>query len=110
MKSNRLSREQKTLLCMILLYCKKLHNRQDRLCEECESLHEYALARLNKCPYGNSKPTCKKCTTHCYKPEMREKIRQVMRYAGPRMLFKHPLLAVHHLIDSRDQQYIFNNK
>lgn len=30
---------------------------------------------------------------------MRERVKQVMRYAGPRMMLKHPLLALQHLFD-----------
>ena len=71
------------------------------LCEECSALLEYARARLDRCPYGLDKPTCAKCTTHCYKPAMREQVRAVMRYAGPRMVKEHPLLAAAHLTDGR---------
>jgi hypothetical protein len=38
---------------------------------------------------------------HCYKPAMREQIRVVMRYSGPRMAQRHPLLAAAHLLDRR---------
>jgi len=71
------------------------------LCEECSALLAYARARLARCPYGVDKPTCAKCTTHCYKPAMREQVRAVMRYAGPRMVKEHPLLAAAHLTDGR---------
>jgi hypothetical protein len=37
---------------------------------------------------------------HCYKPAMREKIKNVMRYSGPRVTFRHPILALFHVIDS----------
>jgi hypothetical protein len=30
---------------------------------------------------------------------MRERVRVAMRYAGPRMLFRHPIMALLHLID-----------
>ncbi len=30
---------------------------------------------------------------------MREKIRRVMRYAGPRMLLRHPVMALLHMVD-----------
>ena len=75
--------------------------RRGGLCEECAALLEYARARLDRCPYGLDKPTCAKCTTHCYKPAMREQVRAVMRYAGPRMVKEHPLLAAAHLTDGR---------
>jgi len=41
---------------------------------------------------------CKKCPIHCYKPDMRVKMRAVMRWAGPRMVLYHPIEAIKHLI------------
>jgi len=32
---------------------------------------------------------------------MREKITKVMRYSEPRMLFYHPILALHHVFDGK---------
>jgi hypothetical protein len=69
------------------------------LCDDCEGLLAYARVRLDRCRYGAAKPTCANCTTHCYKPVMRERVREVMRYSGPRMLRRHPLLAARHLVD-----------
>jgi hypothetical protein len=69
------------------------------LCDDCTALHDYARRRLERCVFGAAKPTCAKCTVHCYKANMREYIRQVMRWAGPRMLRRHPVLAVRHMID-----------
>jgi hypothetical protein len=95
----RISREKKTIKTMIEIYCKKHHNRAGELCEECFELLDYALKRLDKCKYQKNKPTCAKCPIHCYKPEMRERIRQVMRYSGPRMILVHPILALRHIGD-----------
>ena len=96
----RLAREEKTIAAMIALYCRD-HHAGDRLCAECAELLEYARLRLEKCRYGAEKPTCANCETHCYRPEMRERVRVVMRYSGPRMLKRHPVLAVAHLVDGR---------
>ncbi len=95
----RMLREEKTIAAMIELYCCAHHATTDALCTECDALLAYARARLRRCPYQECKPTCVKCPVHCYKPEMRDRVRAVMRYAGPRMLLRHPLLAVLHLID-----------
>lgn len=95
----RLQREQKTIDVMIAMYCKDHHGAQGELCDECSALQAYAHQRLEKCPYQEHKTTCANCPTHCYQKEMREKIKIVMRYAGPRMLLKHPWLAIMHLID-----------
>jgi hypothetical protein len=70
-------------------------------CGRCTSFLAYADARLDHCPYGEEKPTCANCPIHCYKREPREFAREVMRYAGPRMLLRHPVLAVLHLVDGR---------
>jgi len=95
----RMLREEKTIAAMIDLYCHARHATTDGLCAECNALLAYARTRLEHCPYQERKSTCAKCPIHCYKPEMRDKVRAVMRYAGPRMLLRHPLLAVLHLID-----------
>ena len=84
---------------MISIYCRDLHHPQDALCAECAALQDYALARLDKCTFGPDKPKCADCPIHCYKPAMREAIRGVMRYAGPRMLVEHPMLALGHTLD-----------
>jgi predicted amidophosphoribosyltransferase len=90
---------------MVELYCRDHHAPSSAdpggLCPDCAALLGYARARLARCPYAAGKPTCAKCPTHCYRPAMREQVRSVMRYSGPRMLTKHPLLAAAHLIDGR---------
>ena len=86
---------------MIGIYCRKHHRSHGELCIECNELLDYARLRLSQCPFQEDKPTCANCPTHCYKPEMREKIRATMRYAGPRMLPRHPILAILHLLDGR---------
>lgn len=97
--SNRLEHEKATVRLMLRLYCKNKHHSPDGLCSECQKLSDYAMARLTHCKFGENKPTCGKCPVHCYKPEMRQRIIEVMRYSGPKMLFSHPLAALRHLID-----------
>ena len=89
--------EKRTVRLMIGLYCSH-HHVGDGMCDECRSLAEYCDQRLDHCRFGEHKPTCKKCPVHCYKPAMRERIRQVMRYSGPRMLFRHPIASIKHLL------------
>lgn len=97
----RIAREWKTIQAMIRLYCRNLHGGREGLCGGCEELRHYAEKRLEKCPFAEEKPTCVKCPVHCYEASMRERVRQVMRWAGPRMLLRHPLLALLHLRDER---------
>ena len=100
----RMRRERKTVAHMISIYCRDHHHTAGELCDECRELREYTSLRLSKCPYQENKTTCGNCPIHCYKPVMREKIREVMRYAGPRMLRYHPLLAIGHMIDGLKQE------
>jgi len=97
----RLARELKTVRAMMRIYCHDLHAEDDGLCAGCSALMDYATRRLDRCVFGDEKPTCANCTVHCYSAAMREQVRVVMRYAGPRMLTRHPILAVAHLIDGR---------
>jgi len=98
----RLAREEHTIAAMVAMYCHDHHGVADGdLCAECAELMDYARVRLEKCRYGAEKPTCASCPIHCYKPVVRERVREVMRYSGPRMLKRHPLLAVAHLVDGR---------
>ena len=96
-------REARTVAVMVRLYCRS-HHEGDHPCSECRALESYARERLEKCPFGDGKTTCARCPVHCYRPEMRARIRGVMRYAGPRMLLRHPFMAVRHLLDGRRRE------
>jgi hypothetical protein len=87
--------EINTVRVMIGMYCR--HHHQEEFCDECRNLHEYAVKSIGKCPFGADKPVCSECRVHCYKPDMRERIRKIMKYAGPRMIYRHPFLALKHL-------------
>jgi len=88
--------ETGTIEAMIRIYCRDLHSGGPGLCPSCNDLLRYAEERLRRCPYGKDKPACSRCPVHCYRPDERNRIREVMRYAGPRMWRRHPLLAIRH--------------
>lgn len=104
-------REKEMVSDMILLYCRKQHKSIRKttglgkidLCPECADLEAYARMRSDKCPFMETKTFCSNCRVHCYKPDMRERIRVVMRFSGPRMLFVHPVAAIRHVIESRKE-------
>lgn len=71
------------------------------VCEECAKLLRYAERRRAFCP-KDPKPFCSHCDTHCYSGEMREFMRDVMRYSGPRSVTRgHAIDSVRHLIEGR---------
>ncbi len=96
-------REKETVSLMICLYCRKKHGGKE-LCPQCRELDAYARARSDKCPFMETKTFCSNCKVHCYKPEMRVKIREVMVFSGPRMIFYHPIMAIRHVIESKKER------
>jgi hypothetical protein len=96
----RLLRELETIEAMTRIYCAD-HHRAPHPCAGCQALMTYASKRLAVCTYGEDKPVCAKCQIHCYGKAMREKVREVMRYSGPRMILRHPWLALMHVVDKR---------
>lgn len=103
----KIKNEKKTVSAMIVIYCKSHHKTtNNNLCESCSNLLKYALVRIDKCVFGLDKPSCEKCPVHCYKISYRDEIKKIMRYSGPRMIFKHPILAIKHIIKNRKSKNI----
>lgn len=96
-------RDKRTISRLVAIFCRGNHTPNQTsarvLCPECKQLLDYALMRLERCPFGAEKPVCAKCPIHCYKPAFRERIRRVMSFAGPRMFLRHPVLAAGHVLD-----------
>ena len=107
--TSKREREKETVSQMIRLYCKKQHGTKQGLCPDCAALEEYARLRSDKCPFMETKTFCSNCKVHCYKSEMRENIRAVMRFSGPRMLLVHPIMAIRHVIESKKEQKRLEN-
>ncbi len=98
-RRKRIRREQKTVQAMIELYCFQHHGTKKNICSVCKKLLDYSIERTDNCLKREQKSTCGKCNTPCYSPEKQKQIRIIMRYAGPRMIFRHPVMAIQHLID-----------
>lgn len=96
-------REKATVSLMIALYCRKKHGTRT-LCPDCAALDAYARQRSDRCPMMETKTFCSNCKIHCYRPEMRQRIREVMRFSGPRMIFHHPVMALRHVIETRKEK------
>lgn len=92
-----IEREQKTEEQMIRIYCRHREGNRE-LCADCTALLYYARKRLANCPFGENKSSCRRCSVHCYRPDMKVRIKSVMRYSEPRMIFYHPLAAIRHIM------------
>lgn len=95
--SNIIESEKRIVEKMTRIYCKNKHTEKS-ICSECFDLLNYAHSKLDNCKYQNNKPSCKKCKTHCYRAEERNKIKNVMRYAGPRMFWHYPIATIRHIL------------
>lgn len=98
--------EQQIMAKMVQLYCRGQKHGAARgtLCPECAALLAYAHTRTQHCPHMANKTFCSKCPTQCYQPEMRQQVRAVMRYAGPRMLWHGPLLVLKHALAPKQRK------
>lgn len=94
----RIEREKRVVRLMIKLYCRH-RLKLDEVSEEYLRLGDYACKRLDYCQFGEKKTSCKKCPVHCYAPDKRQQIREVMRWAGPRMIIYSPIAAIRHLLN-----------
>ncbi|MCF7823465.1 MAG: nitrous oxide-stimulated promoter family protein [Candidatus Marinimicrobia bacterium] len=102
--TNRMQREANTIRAMVRIYCQHHHEGKTENCPECSQIQNYALDRLYYCPFQEGKTSCKNCPVHCYKPSMKDDIKRVMRYSGPRMALRHPMLTIFHFIDERRRE------
>jgi hypothetical protein len=96
----RIEQERRTAKAMVEIYC-EAHHGPNGPCADCAELVSYVYERLARCPFGDDKPTCFNCPVHCYRKDRREQIRDVMRFSGPRMMKRHPFLAILHLVEGR---------
>lgn len=100
-QTGRIRREKQTIAAMLRIFCRAHHGAGGDLCCDCAVLRSYAFQRLDNCPFAAAKPACNRCEVHCYSRTTRARVRAVMRYAGPRMLLRHPILSLMHLVDER---------
>lgn len=97
-------REKETVALMIGIYCRKKHGTKKGLCPRCRGLLDYAAAQSDRCPFMETKTFCSNCKVHCYRSDMRARIKEVMRFSGPRMIFYHPGMAARHMIESMKEK------
>lgn len=102
--NHRIQEEKDLIETMISIYCKgKGHKRKENqeLCESCNELKIFAFLQINKCVKldTNQKAICGLCKYKCYSrnKEMELKMKEVMKYSGPRMIFKHPIKTIKHV-------------
>ena len=105
--ASKIAGEKHILALMVGIFCRgnRHENRSvhgpapdgSGLCTSCQELGDYCFSRIDACPHMKTKTFCSACETHCYSPAMRERIREAMRYSGPRMLLYDSRGTIRHL-------------
>lgn len=91
-----LEKEKEVFKLMVEIYCKG-HKHENSICLDCQLIVDYGIRRIDNCPFGEEKTFCSQCKIHCFQDEKRKKVKEIMRYSGPRMIFYHPIMALKHI-------------
>lgn len=101
--------EKVTYLAMAELYCLKKHPDRPKirvtadevgadpkfrgwlLCETCRKRALGVVKRTDRCPHMAYKTFCHECPRPCHPPS--EEDRDMMKFSGPRLMGRHPVLA-----------------
>lgn len=97
---NMIPQEKETIRKMFGIYCKNNHgvSTGKKLCPKCTALLATAMLKMNRCPYGITKPICDKCKTPCFGTAQTKEFLEIMKGAQTRMFFKHPMMAMKHML------------
>lgn len=99
-EASNTNRDRRTLEAIGRIYCHGNHAHMAKdaagLCLQCRCAVESTLARTIACPNGHE-GNCQDCRIHCQRGEAQERIRKIMHYAAPRMVFRHPIMTAHYL-------------
>lgn len=90
---------------MIEIYCRGKHGHTGSLCKDCQELMNYAHSRIQNCPFMETKTFCSNCKVHCYSPDMRIKIKEVMKFSGPRIMLYYPIMCIKHVLTSLSAKF-----
>ena len=94
----KIEAEKKVFAQMVGIYCHGKHKVRYGLCQSCQELLDYGSDRLDKCPFQDDKVFCSKCVIRCYREDMRERVRELMRYSGMRLFIRHPIMTIKHYL------------
>lgn len=103
MGNAHIDKDRRTLEAMGRIFCSAHHDcTKDAagLCPECRATVDATLERAAACPFGHE-GNCQDCAVRCQRGEARDRIREIMRYAAPRMTLRHPFMTLDYLRKKR---------
>lgn len=95
---NNIPKEKETIRKMFGTYCQNHHNPPSgkKLCPKCTALLATVMLKMNRCPYGITKPICDKCEIQCFGTTQTKEFMEIMKGARTKMFFKHPIMSLKH--------------
>ena len=103
---NNIPKEKANIKKTFAVYCHKEHNTSgDKLCPKCTALLATVLMKMNRCPYGITKPICDRCDRPCFGAKATQDFLTIMKSAQRGMFLRHPVMAIKHKLASMGVDY-----
>ena len=105
---NNIPKEKKNIKKTFGVYCHQNHGTSgETLCPKCTALLATVLTKMNRCPYGITKPICDRCdrAAMCFGAKQAQEFMTIMNGTQKRMFLSHPMMAIKHKLASMGVDY-----
>ena len=108
---NNIPKEKANIKKTFAVYCHKEHDTSgDKLCPKCTALLATVLMKMNRCPYGITKPICDRCESPCFSKSQNIEFRKIMTANQKSMLLRHPIMTIKHKLASMGVDYALKER
>ena len=98
---NNIPKEKANIRKAFGIYCHSHHGTSgDKLCPKCTALLATVMTKMNRCPYGITKPICDRCERPCFGAKQTQEFLKIMDSTSKRMFLRHPMMSVKHKLAS----------
>ena len=103
---NNIPKEKNTIRKTFGVHCRSRHGSPEgKLCPRCTALLATVMTKMDRCPYGITKPICDRCEQPCFGASQTQEFLEIMRGSQKKMLLSHPILAIKHKLASMGVDY-----
>ena len=103
---NNIPKEKESIKKSFGIYCNKNHGTKgEKLCPKCTALLATVMTKMNRCPYGITKPICDRCEIQCFGDKNNKMFNEIMSASSTGMMFKHPIMSFKHKMASMSVDY-----
>ena len=76
---NNIPKEKESIKKSFGVYCNKNHGTKgEKLCPKCTALLATVMTKMNRCPYGITKPICDRCEIQCFGDKNNKMFNEIM--------------------------------